>query len=169
MPNIVSVEIKGIKMTLSIYKNFNTNRQALEEMFQATSKESIWINRFLPLLFSNIKDANAILLKVKTGTFSSRTLTSKEHNEVINELKNLGFNDLTYTKYAEDTLIFDTFNDKKGCLINVYEQIKLLPNEFKIILGVSFFDKDRVVIVKNKFWESENTRPKGYHCLEDLN
>lgn len=155
-------------MTLSVYKNFNTNRQALEEIFQATSKESIWINRFIPLIFSNIKDANAIILKVNTGIFSSRTLTPKEHNELIDELKHLGFKDLTYTKYAEDTLIFDTFNDEKGCLVNVYEKIKLLPNKFKIVLGVSFFDKDRVVIVKDKFWENEDKRPKGYYFIDDL-
>ena len=155
-------------MNVSIYKNFKTNRQALDAMFQNTSKESIWINRFIPLMFSNIKDANAILLKVKTGAFSARTLTSNEHNQIINELIELGFKDLTFTKYGEDTLIFDTFNDTKGCLVNLYEKIKLVPTKFKIILGNSFFDRDRVVIVKDKFWESEDERPKGYHFIEDL-
>ena len=155
-------------MTLSIYKNFNTNRQTLEDMFKTTSKETIWINRFIPQLFSNIKDANAIVLKVKTGTFSSRTLLPDEHNQIISKLLELGFKDLTYTKYGEDTLIFDTFTDEKGCLVNVYEQIKLLSNKFKIFLGFSFFDKDRVVIVKEKFWESEEKRPKGYHFIEDV-
>ena len=65
-------------------------------------------------------------------------------------------------------MIFDTFNDQKGCLVNVYEKIKLLPNKFKIVLGVSFFDKDRVVIVKDKFWENEDKRPKGYYFIDDL-
>jgi hypothetical protein len=162
------VDIKGIEMTLSMYKNFNTNRQALDEMFNATSKETIWINRFIPSTFSNIKDANAIVLKIKTGAFSSRTLSADERNQVVSKLLELGFKDLTYTKYGEDTLIFDTFTDEKGCLINVYKQIKLLPNKFKIILGFSFFDKDRIVIVKNKFWEGEDKRPKGYHFTNDL-
>ena len=156
-------------MSISIYKNFNTNRKELDAVFQSNlNKKNIWLNRFISLLFSNIKDANAIVLKIKTGTFSSRTLLPDEHNQLISKLLELGFKDLTYTKYGEDTLILDTFTDEKGCLINVYEQIKLLPNEFKIVLGVSFFDKDRVVIVKEKFWENEEKRPKGYHFIDDL-
>ena len=155
-------------MTLSIYKNFNTNRIALEEIFESNSNKNIWINRFIPLSFSNIKDANAIVLKIKTGIFSSRKLSTDENNQVVSKLLELGFNDLTYTKYGEDTLIFDTFSDEKGCLVKVYEKIKLINNNFKIVLGVRFFDRDRVVIVKEKFWESEEMRPRGYHFIEDL-
>ena len=155
-------------MSLSIYKNFNTNRQALEDMFKNTTKGTIWLNRCMPLAFENISYANAIMLKIKTGFFTSRLLTNEEHSEVVNELLKLGFKDLTFSKYANGTLIVDTLNDSLGCLVDVHEQIKLLPKKFKITLGISYIDIDRAVIVKEKFWENEDKRPKGYHFIDDL-
>jgi len=155
-------------MTSSIYKNFNTNRQALEDMFKNTSKGTIWVNRFIPLSFQNIKNANAIMLKVKTGIFSSRMLSSEEHAEVVNDLLRIGFKSLTYSRNTTGTMIVDTLNDSLGCLVDVHEQIRLFPTTFKIKLGISYIDKDRVVIVKEKFWESEEKRPKGYHFIDDL-
>ena len=155
-------------MTSSIYKNFNTNRQALEDMFKNTSKDTIWVNRFIPLSFQNIKNANAIMLKVKTGIFSSRMLSSEEHAEVVNDLLRIGFKSLTYSRNTTGTMIVETLNDSLGCLVDVHEQIKLFPTTFKIKLGISYIDKDRVVIVKEKFWESEEKRPKGYHFIEDV-
>ena len=155
-------------MTLSIYKNFNTNRQELEEMFKSSSIGTIWLNRFLPIMTQNIKDANAILLKISTGFFSSRILSSEEHAEVINDLLNLGFKSLTFSRHATGTIIVDTLNDSLGCLVDVHKQIKLLPKKYKIKLGISYIDRDRIVIVKEIFWESEDKRPKGYHFIEDL-
>ena len=155
-------------MTLSIYKNFNTNRQILEEMFVTTSKATIWLNRFLPLMFQNIKDANAILLKIETGFFSSRILTSEEHAEVVNDLLNFGFKNLTYSRHTTGTVIVETLNDSLGCLVDVHKQIKMMPTRFKIKLGISYIDRDRAVIVKEKFWDNEDSRPKGYHFIEDL-
>ena len=155
-------------MTSSIYKNFNTNRQALEDMFKNTSKDTIWVNRFIPLSFQNIKNANAIMLKVKTGIFSSRMLSSEEHAEVVNYLLRIGFKSLTYSRNTTGTMIVETLNDSLGCLVDVHEQIKLFPTTFKIQLGISNIDKDRVVIVKEKIWESEEKRPKGYHFIEDV-
>ena len=166
--NIVLVEVKGIKMSISIYKNFNTNRQELETMFETTSKSTIWINRFIPLMFSNIKDANAIVLKISTGFFSSRILSNDEHSMVVNDLLNLGFKQLTYSKDVTGTLIVDTLNDSLGCLVDVHKQIKMMPTRFKIKLGISYIDRDRAVIVKEKFWDNEDSRPKGYHFIEDL-
>ena len=155
-------------MNVSIYKNFNTNRQALENMFETTSKTTIWLNRFMPLMFQNIKDANAILLKFKTSFFSSRNLSSEEQAEIVNYLLRMGFNNLTYIRNANGTIIVDTLNDSLGCLDDVYKHIKLFPMTFKIKLGISYIDRDRVVIVNEKFWESEDKRPKGYHFIGDL-
>jgi len=155
-------------MNVSIYKSFNTNKQALENIFETTSNPTIWLNRFVPIPFQNIKDANAIMLKVKTGIFSSRMLSIEEHAEVANDLKRIGFKTLTYSRNTTGTMIVDTLNDSLGCLVDVHEKIKLFPAKFKIKLGISNIDRDRVVIVKEKFWDSEDKRPKGYYFIEDL-
>lgn len=138
------------------------------QMLESSPGGSIWLNRFIPLTIQNIKDANAILLTTKTGLFSSRVLSSEEHSEVVNDLLNLGYDNLTYTKHASGTIIFDTLNDTLGCLTELHKEIKSLPKKLKITLGISYIDKDRAVIVREKFWDNEESRPKGYHFIDDL-
>ena len=100
--------------------------------------------------------------------FSSRILTSEEHAEVVNDLLNFGFKNLTYSRHTTGTVIVETLNDSLGCLVDVHKQIKMMPTRFKIKLGISYIDRDRAVIVKEKFWDNEDSRPKGYHFIEDL-
>jgi hypothetical protein len=142
------------------------NKQELIELFESSFQNQIFINRFISLMFNNIEDANALILRVKTGLFSSRVLTNDEHSEAVKALSN--FNNLTFTKHEKGTLIVDTFHDELGCLKDVYKAVKSLSLNYRIILGVCFIDIDRVVIVKEKFWENENQRPKGYHYINDL-
>ena len=155
-------------MTHPIYKNFNTNRKALAELLESSPNGAIWLNRFIPLMFQNIKDANAILMKAKTGFFSSKVLTEEEHASAINDLLNLGFSNLTYTKHASGMLIFDTLNDSLGCLADAYKELKSSSKNLKISLGISYIGRDRTVIVKEKFWNDEDQRPKGHYFIDEL-
>jgi len=65
-------------------------------------------------------------------------------------------------------LIFDAIDDSLGQLTGIAEDIKKLNSNLKIKIGISVIERGRLVVVQEKFWSSNDDRPRGFLHLDDL-
>jgi len=154
-------------------KKFGLVKDDIAKMLSVSPHGKVFLHRFIPLIFYSIDQANALKLRMHDGLFSTRSLDQGEFDLVTRTLRDLGFVNLIYTWCTDnsglnDMVMFDTFSDDTGILVEVEVAIKNLPKEFKIVTGTSNIDRDRIIVVRNKFWESDSERPKGIYLIEDL-
>lgn len=160
---------------LDLLANLGARKEDVEQALAQSRDEQIFIFRFIPLLFSNAKDSNAIRVRVATGLFGSRPPTRDEFYKIASDLREKGHQEYVFNRSPSksrsdgDMVIFDAFDDSPGAIESVIESTKKLPMKLKVELGVSFIDKDRIAIVKNRFWTAAADRPRGIYHLDDLN
>ncbi len=153
-------------MRPKILKNYKNKE--LEVMLTNSKSGELWITRFVPLLWGDIDDGNAVSLYKKNGLFRKENLTVEEFNAVLNALNEAEFEEICLLNQNNSVLVFSKYKDHIGSINGIQQVIKKVSNEIKITCGVSYIDTDRCCIVANKSWDDAN-KPRGLYTLEDLN
>jgi hypothetical protein len=154
--------------------NLGMSKSEIVESLKKSPNGQIHIHRFIPLLFANPTDANALSLRVSTGLISTRSVNHDEFHEIIGRLKDLGHENYVYSRCRSkngrdsDMVIFDALDDSLGQLTELAEDIKMLNSNLKIKPGISMIERDRLVIVQDKFWSNNADRPRGFFHTDDL-
>jgi hypothetical protein len=113
-------------MRPKILKNYQNEQ--LKDMLANSKSGELWVSRFIPLRWADIKQGNAVALYKKNGFFGKETLTVDEFNDVFNAINKAGFEEICLIKQDKYVLVFSKYRDKIGSINGLDKVIKDVSN-----------------------------------------